>query len=91
MVNPTTRIIRQLKWNIADYAVSYYKVHGKNPVTADLSSIVRNAIDLEDDPFIRVCLRKGVRVARAEYTDGDCALTFGLHKETFQKLKRYLA
>jgi hypothetical protein len=91
MANPTTRIIRQLKWNIADYAVTYYKVHGRNPVADDLSSIVRNAIDQEEDPFIRVCLRKGVRVARAEYAEGDCALTFGLHKETFKKLKNYLA
>ncbi len=91
MSSPTSRIIRQLKFNIADYAVTYYKVHGKNPIGDDLFRIVVNAIDQEEDPFIRSCLRRGVRVARADYADGDCALTFGLHKKTFQKLENYLA
>jgi hypothetical protein len=91
MSSPTSRISRQLKYNIADYAVTYYKVHGKNPKDETLERIVRSAIDKEEDPFIRACLRKGVRVARAEYAEGDCALTFGLHKKTFQKLKNYLA
>jgi hypothetical protein len=71
MSSPTSRIIRQLKYNIADYAVTYYKVHGKNPKDETLERIVRSAIDKEEDPFIRACLRKGVRVARAEYAEGD--------------------
>lgn len=91
MSSPTSRILRQLKYNIADYAVTYYKIHGKNPTGDSLTRIVVSAIDKEEDPFIRSCLRGGVRVERAEYTAGDCSLTFGLHRKTFKKLQNYLA
>jgi hypothetical protein len=91
MKTPTQRIIRRFKFNVADYAVTFYKVYGRNPQGRELQSIVLAATDRESDATIRSCLRAGVRVAKAEYADGDCALTFGVNKKVMQKLGRYLA
>ena len=91
MKTPTQRIIRRFKFNVADYAVIFYKVHGRNPRGEELQNIVLAATDRESDATIRSCLRSGVRVAKAEYTDGDCALTFGINKHVMKKLGRYLA
>lgn len=91
MLDPTQRILRQLKFNIADYAVAYYKIHGKSPKGVHLSNMVLRAIDKEPDPFVRSCLRYGFCVTSAKYVEGDCALTLGIHKQTIKKLSSYLA
>lgn len=84
-------IMEKFRRHLAIFARNYYTLYGYSPTEKHLDNMVRQSLDLIEDPKVRAKIRAGVARVKITMDPAECAIHVAMRADTLKTVNRYLA